>query len=252
MSILNIFQIGLELWGIIFSLIIAISSGIAAHRSNGVLKNVWTMLLLNCMLLSCDTLAYVYRGVTDSIGVIIEQVSNLGVFVIEGILMLLFTYIVQKMITGNKKMALKSLPYVISSVCVSIQLFGAVLTPFTGLYYYFDDMNYYVRGNWNFISFVLLGIVLVINIIEICKNKNRLSQKIWNTLIGVTVGIVLGVTAQLLFQAISFINIAITLGIIMLFINLWIDNRNTEFECHIKGMEAIINELTSGKKEGCR
>ncbi len=99
MSTINIFQISLEVWGIILSFILAIFSGSTVYRVGGVLKNIWAMLLLNCMLLSCDTLAYIYRGVTSDIGVVMTRVSNFGVFFTEGILLWMFAYLIKQIIT---------------------------------------------------------------------------------------------------------------------------------------------------------
>ncbi len=250
MSTINIFQISLEVWGIILSFILAIFSGSTVYRVGGTLKRIWAMLLLNCMLLSCDTLAYIYRGVTSDIGVIITRISNFGLFLLEGILVWMFAYLIQQIITGKKKVSLKSVPMLITSVCVLLQLLGTILTPFTGLYYHFDKMNYYVRGKFIFISFLLLGIVLAVCIFEVCRNRKKLSEKIYHTFIDLAIIVSLGVVIQFIFFGISLINLAITLDIMILFVNSLMDNRNQEFENHIKGMEAIIAELKdTGNKE---
>ncbi len=243
MSTINIFQISLEIWGIILSFVLAIFSSSAVYRAGGALKNIWKILLLNCMLLSCDTLAYVYRGVTSSVGVVMTRISNFGVFVIEGILVWMFAYLIQQILYGKKKVSLKSLPMIITTVCVLLQMLGTVLTPFTGLYYHFDRMNYYVRGKFVFMSFILLGAVLAVCIAQIYRQRKKLSEKMWHTFIALAIIISVSIIAQFIFYGISLINTAITLVIMVLFVNLLLDNRNKEFQHHIKGMEAIISEL---------
>ncbi len=249
MSTINIFQISLEIWGIVLSLILAVFSGATVYRAGRMLKNIWTLLLLNCMLLSCDSLAYVYRGDPSSIGIAMTRFSNFGVFFIEGILVWWFTYIVQQIIFGKEKISMKSTPMVVTSVCVFAQLLGTVLTPFTGFYYSFDAQNYYVRGNGVFLSFLLLGIVLAFNIFEIIRNKRQISERLLRTFISMAIIIVLSVLIQFIFYGISLINIAITLVIIVMFLSILTDNREQEFKRHISGMEDIIKELNANKNE---
>ncbi len=249
MSTINIFQISLEIWGIVLSLILAVFSGVTVYRSGRMLKNAWTLLLLNCMLLSCDALAYVYRGDPSSIGIAMTRFSNFGVFFIEGVLVWWFAYIVQQIIVGKDKISMKSAPMVITSVCVIAQLLGTVLTPFTGFYYSFDEQNYYVRGNGIILSFLLMGTVLAINIFEVIRNKQKISERLLRTFIGMAFILVASVVFQFIFYGISLINIAITLAIIVMFLNLLTDNREREFKRHISGMEDIIKELSNAKSK---
>ncbi len=249
MSTINIFQISLEIWGVILSVILAVGTNSAIYRSNDILKRVWTMLIVNCMLLSCDILAYIYRGDPSTVGFAMTRISNFGVFFLEGILVWCFTYVIQQIITGQKKVSLKSTPMLIASVCVAIQLIGTIITPFTSFYYYFDDQNYYVRGNFVILSFLLLGAVLAMNIFEVVRNKKNLSAKMWHTFVGMAIIIVFSVFIQFVFYGISLINIAITLIIMIFFILLLVEQREQEFESHVSGMEAIIKELRSRKTE---
>ncbi len=249
MSTINIFQVSLEIWGIVLSLILAVFTSSTVSRSSKMLKNTWSLLLLNCMLLSCDSLAYVYRGNPSSIGLVMTRFSNFGVFLLEGILMWWLTHIIQQIISGKGKVSMKTTPMVIALVCVAAQLLGTVLTPFTGLYYSFDAQNYYVRGSLGFLPFFLLGIVIAINIFEIIRNKQQFSETLWQTFIAMAIIIILAIVIQFIFYGISLINIAITLVIIILFVNLLADQRDQEFTRHISGMEDIIKELNTKKSK---
>ncbi len=249
MSTINIFQISLEIWGVVLSLILAVFSGATVYRAGRILKNAWTLLLLNCMLLSCDALAYVYRGDPTVVGVAMTRFSNFGLFLIEGILVWWFTYSIQQIIAGKNKVSMKSVPMLMTSVCVFIQLLGTVLTPFIGLYYSFDAQNYYVRGKGVALSFLLLGVVLVINIFQIIKNRRSLSDRIWRMFIAMSIILALSLVIQFVFYGFSIINISITLVIIVMFLSLLTDNREQEFKRHISGMEDIIKELNANKSK---
>ncbi len=249
MSTINIFQISLEIWGVVLSLILAVFSSATVYRGGRVLKNTWTLLLLNCMLLSCDALAYIYRGDPGSIGIAMTRFSNFGVFFIEGILVWYFTYIVQQIITDKEKISIKSAPMIITSVCVLAQLLGVIVTPFTGFYYSFDAQNYYVRGSGVATSFLLLGVVLAVNVFQVVKNRRRFTDRIWRTFISVAIILALSIFIQFIFYGISLINIAITLVLIVLFLSLLTDNREREFRRHISGMEDIIRELNANNGE---
>ncbi len=249
MSTINIFQISLEIWGVIFSMILAVISLAETYRKNSVLKKVWAMILINGMLLSSDVIAYIYRGDPSNVGLAMTRISNLGLFILEGVLVWCFTLVIQQIILGDKKVSLKSPPMIIATVCVALQILGAIITPFTNFYYRFDAQNYYVRSDFVIVSFILLGVVLAVNVFEVIKNKKNLTTRNWYMFIAMAFIIVLSVVFQYVFYGISLINIAITLNIIILYIILLIDQREQEFEKHINGMEMIIKELRADKTE---
>ncbi len=245
MSITNIFQISLEIWGCAISIIVAILSGNSVFRAKGGLKSVWMLLVLNCLLLVSDALCYVYRGDISIIGIAMTRIGNFAVYFIEGILVWLFMYSTLQLTTGEQKVSIKNPPMAITTVCVALQLLGCIITPFTGFYYSFNEMNRYVRGAGMPLSFVLLGIVLIIGGIQVVKNRNLLSPNVYNTFVSGAVIVAVFTTVQFIFYGISWLNIGLTLGIFIFFISLWVDKRDREFQEHMEGMEAIVNELRS-------
>ncbi len=249
MSIINIFQISLEIWGCMICIALAIFSGTAAFQAGGALKSSWSMLLLNCLMLASDSLAYVFQGDMSTLGLIMTRTCNFSLFLTEGLLLLLFSVTIQQIITGQARGNLRSIPLLLCLLCVAGQLTGLFLTPFTGLYYSFDEVNLYVRGSGNMLSFILPGISLIICVFWLLPHRKQLSRLVRHALSASAAIFLFCYTIQFLWYGMSLVNIATTLALLLLHVSLWIDHRNHESEQLINTLENTIGELQDTRRK---
>ncbi len=250
MSTLNIFQVSLEIWGCIICITTAVISSASVHRIGGVLKSVWTMLLVNCFYLSSDALAYIFRGDLSSIGKVMTRISNFSMFFLEGVLMLFYAYTILQIIFKDKKQIVKSKYFIASIILVTIQLIGVIITPFTQLYYYFDPVNRYVRGDGMIISMCSLSLVAILGNFDFYKHKDTIPKKTVNIFVYCVCAFSAYLIIQMLFYGISLINIGSTVIILILFINLWNDASHETTQEYIMELEETVKVLQSKESEG--
>ena len=154
---INVIHLTLEIWGIIFCVIetVCVISGFETSKKKSAL--VLRMIIANMLLLLCDSLAWCFRGVPDTLGRVMTRIGNFGTFVQSDVMIFLFAEYLENLFgmeKGKKK--------IISAVKI-IALTGIVLTvvsQFTNLLYYFDDNNVYHRAKFYFLNIIIAVIGL--------------------------------------------------------------------------------------------
>ena len=110
-----------------------------------------------------------------------------------------------------------------------LHLLGSILTPFTGLYYVISDENIYCRGKGIVLASLLPIIVYVMVTILIIQFWKKLRMRIIVSLLSYMWIPGLGQLIQNLFRGVATLNPAITLSILIMFINLQLD-RDVQYE----------------------
>ena len=154
MSTVNIFQISFEIWGCVISIIICLLLGGNTFKDKDeVGKCLWRMLLVNVLLLSCDALAYIYRGDQTFIGLVMTRVSNFSLFALEYVLLGLFTCYVRQLTGASAR--LRAWWERIAWAFLALGMACLLITQLTGFYYSFDSTNHYQRGSGIWVSFAV-------------------------------------------------------------------------------------------------
>ncbi len=243
MSTINILQVSLEIWGCIICVVLAHLSGSKAYRTGGVLKRVWVLIIIDGLFLASDAFAYLFRGDRSNFGIIMTRVSNYTMFFTEAVLAWNYALLVMEFIGKKGREIYKNIWVKISGICILMMLLGLLITTKTGLYFSFDQYNCYQRGKGIFISFGLLAIVYIGMSIKILFEREKLTPNVWNAVRLAMIVIVLSFILQFLKYGISFINISITIVLIVLFGCVWYDQSIKENESKIEELEEIIKEL---------
>ena len=142
------------------------------------MKQFITMFFVISIVLASEGFAYILRGNTSLVFIILNQICNFIVFSFNFLLMSIFIRYVYSIIESNKIKPSKIYLYFVDGAFL-LALSILIINIFTGWMYGFTPDNYYYR-NYMWYAFTSLAIVLPIACsILIYKNKNVLSKKIY-------------------------------------------------------------------------
>lgn len=203
------------------------------------------MELVAFFLLWFDRMAYIYSGNPTFTGFVMVRLSNFFVFFLTSAIVLGFNLYLTDwlMDEGGKERA----PFLLRIVqFMSITgLFLAVISAFTGLYYYFDNNNVYHRGDGFLIAYVIPVVGPVLQFIEIHKNKKLFSRLIYTSLVlYIFVPIACGIL-QIFTYGISIVNMAMTLVSIFLYFYTYLDINDKAEHAHRLEMEGLQEQQES-------
>lgn len=222
-------HVALLLWGCIFCLIAALC--MCLSRDLEPKKKKYSML---CMQLSCaillgsDAAAWAFRGSSSPASRNIVYISNCLVFALSDILLLFYhSYVCcclfekeQNEKSGEKGIEIRvRLVYGIGMLA----LFLVVLSQFTNLYYYIDDQNYYHRNPAYFISVMLPMIGMFLDLSLLLQYRKNVSRELLVAMVSYIVLPLAATFVQIVYYGISLINIAISISMILMFLETMIE-----------------------------
>lgn len=209
MSTINIFQISFEIWGCIIGIAVCIMTGSAVFESDDRTgRKLWCMVLFNNFLLVSDAIAYIYRGEMTSLGMVMTRISNFALFALEYVILGIFVSYVL-LIAGRMGTPRRNWGIAAYSI-IALGSAGLIVTPFTGLYYYFDATNHYCRGSGIALSFSACGAVVAICIYILWKSRGCLDRSEKLMFLSCISVFFVCMAGQFIFYGLSFINISIT------------------------------------------
>lgn len=252
MSVINIFQVCIEIWGCVICIILGIMSCASVFRLDKSVVKSWRVMLLNCFILVSDALAYIYNGDSSSVGMFMTRMANFCLFSFEAILVMFF---VDFILTLTKEEGIESrdtLTYKITMPLAIIALIASISNPFTDVYYHFDEANHYMRSPGIILSFAALGMAILCCVVRLIKRKNMLSKSIMKAFSLSALFFVVAIVTQFIWYGISLINIAITLSLGIIFFYLWYDANAVQYSKRSEELETIIEELRAKLNQGDR
>ena len=112
-------------------------------------------------------------------------------------------------------------PFFFRATCIIsfFYILCTILTPFTGLYYYYTPDNHYVRGDYNFISVIFYMIYYAISVICIIIYRKYFKRNTFLSFISYSVVPMLCHLVQIRFYGLSLVNTGMTLSILLVYIN---------------------------------
>ena len=218
MSQLQYFQIGLELWGAVFS---ATCAGILLIRKKYIKKTVWlliSMLVVNAVTMVMDSLAYIYRGNVTSLGIVMTRVSNFMVFSLNYVMFALasaFFYHVMKNHGGREDRRWVNMVHVLCTIGMIL----VIISQFTDLYYGFDATNHYFRTAGWYYGTIIMYICFGICVYEILLNRQKMPKDIRFALYAFIMIPIVAVMLQMVLYGLSLINVGITFALLLMFLS---------------------------------
>lgn len=205
-------------------------------------KRKWIlhMLMATAILLMSDAFAWGYRGNGGTLGFYIVRISNFLVFLFSDVIMALFHGYVCCCLFGganiektkNVELQMKAV-YVIVLIAMGL----VILNQFTGLYYTFDTHNLYHRSRCYFMALVLPMIGMIIDCNLIIRYRKQISGRLMVSMLSYIFLPLVTTIIQIFYYGISLINIAISISMILMFIEAMIDQART-----VAKQERMISE----------
>ena len=219
-------HIAMLLWGCIFSMIATVCMLMSKNFDKEKRKWILHMLMATAVLLMSDAIAWGYRGNGGTLGYYMVRISNFLVFLFSDVIMALFHgYVccclfsesnVEK--TKNVKIQVKAV-YVIALIAMGL----VILTQFTGLYYTFDANNLYHRSKYYFMALVLPMIGMIIDCNLIIQYRKQITGRLMVSMLSYIFLPLVTTVILLFYYGISLINIAISISMILMFIEAMIE-----------------------------
>ncbi|MBO7354444.1 MAG: HD domain-containing protein, partial [Lachnospiraceae bacterium] len=210
-------------------------------------RRKWVMInmeIIATLLLAFDRLAYVYSGDVSRTGWIMVRVSNCMVFFLTSAIVFGFNLFLIDLLTADDKKIRESAPDRLKIVAV-VSAFGmllALVSAFTGIYYYFDEYNKYHRG-WGFlIAYVIPVVCPLIQYTVVRQYRKRLSKFINIALtLYIFVPIVVGIV-QIFTYGLSIVNMAMVVVSVSLYIFTYLDINDTVVRAHAIELQNLEEE----------
>ncbi len=187
------------------SLMVFVSDSIPPKRR----KTLLLLELSSFILLIADRFAYIFRGDTSLAGYIMVRASNFIVFFMSLFVIFSFNLYLKNMITNDGE--IKKVPVLLNAV--GILFFSGtallIISQFTGLYYYFDDQNFYHRNSGIAICYAIPLICLILQIIVIIRNRKLISRIIYPSILLFAIVPLIATIVQMFTYGLSLTNISI-------------------------------------------
>ena len=226
-------HIALLLWGCVFSIIAAICMFMSKNFEKEKRRWMLLMQMSSALLLLSDAFAWGYRGETGFTGYMMVRVSNFLVFFLSDVILGFFHGYVcaclfeedrkgkEDKIKGQKKMTDFMIKAVWGIVLAGVML--VVYSQFTGFYYTFDQNNFYHRSPFYVISLLLPLAGMLLDAVLIWRYHKNISRRLCFSLLSYIFLPFISAIVLAFYYGISLINIAISISIILMFVEAMIE-----------------------------
>lgn len=177
-----IFNIALEMWGIVICLFAFLAVALEKSQRKGK-KGLSLLMEASCIfLLTADSLAWFFRGDSSRLGYYMVRISNFSVFFINYLYMAFFMlYLLVCLNDGEKKMPIRGrLVMLLSGVGISF----LIVSQFSdNIYYYIDEHNFYHRSSGYLMAQLLAVAGITLCFTLVVQYRKRLERAVfWATM----------------------------------------------------------------------
>lgn len=210
-------HIALELWGVIFCLIAALSAALGRFMDKKKRGMICAVQVLTALMLAADAYAWIYRGVVSELGYYMVRISNFAVYALNYTIMSAFVVLISGYLTEEQKRRSRirrRAVYTLSAVMILL----LIVSQGNQLFYYFDIHNYYRRSDLFWLTQVsgIVGIMIGTSItIQFRNNFSRLRRIAF---LSYPVLPLIALVLQISFYGISLLSMAITISMLLMYI----------------------------------
>ena len=212
MTVVTLFNIAMELWGVLICIVCAGGVYVGAIRRTRRTYTKVSMQLLCALMLLADVSAWYHNGGCDKLDFYMTRIGNLGEYLINFIFIALFANYIWQTVSGDdmlenvsphewrartsggakrnrknqrsanaqskpKKPRSKKLDVIYAASALGIVL--TIATQFNHMVYYIDSQNYYRRGPLFAIPQILGLAELALIVMLIIENRKNLSRPLF-------------------------------------------------------------------------
>lgn len=237
----NPMQIAILIWGGVFCLLAAFCIGFSRNLKKE--KRIWMVLmqLSTAVLLGSDALAWMFRGTSGDLGYYMVRISNFFVFMFINIILVCFhTYVCSCLLNEKEKRELIRVKVVYGMCAIALLL--VLVSQFTHWYYYFDAQNYYHRGKYYILSFLLPFLGMAVDASLMITYRKRVTK---NERSAMSTYIILPAVAsiyQLFYYGVPLINVCTGISMIIMFVTEMLE-QSREMEALARNKQKTEEEL---------
>ncbi len=200
------------------------------------------MELIALFLLWFDRAAYIYAGDPSRTGYIMVRVSNFIVFFMTSAILLGFNLYLTDLLTHEGGLTVRPKRLAVTAALGIIGMCLAVISAFTGLYYYFDETNLYHRGSGFLIAYIIPVVCPILQYTVVRQYKKLFSKLIYISMVlYIFVPVGCGIL-QIFTYGISIVNMSMVAVSISLYIFMYLDLNNTVEHAHEIEIEHMQGE----------
>lgn len=222
METIQIIHATLEIWGSIFCLIAAFFTFMCSYYEPEKRKAAIGMQLTIATLLIADALAWGFRGYPGKVGYYAIRICNFIVFFMSNVMLMYYhSYVCCFILYNEKGEQVKKKPLRVYLVYI-IGMIGILIlsiSQYTHWYYNFDSSNRYHRNALYPLSIVIMLIGMSIDLTLLIQYRKRIGKATFLALCSYIVLPVIGSLLLVFYYGISFVNIAVTVSVIYMFIS---------------------------------
>ncbi len=205
-------NVAIELWGVAFCLVGAVSIMLFAHpvgRRRGLLALMFSAALVSA---GGDALAGLYRGVAGSLAWTMTHVGNFATFAGSFVLAALFSHYLCVRLEESSGRS-----YYLWSKIVAALTVVMVLCTLGGLFYSIDEGNVYVRSPWYWVSSAYAVLVSAVNLALVLRERRSLEAGSVACLLFYIIAPAAAAAIQAFVYGPNFMVVATVTGLVVLF-----------------------------------
>lgn len=211
---LDVTQATIEIFGGLVCFMLAIIIMMNGHERTSwqVLKR---MIFAISGLFFSDACAYIFRGNTSRLAMLVTRGSNFCVFLLNIVVVSLFTNYVYSLLQEKGGKPSKKYKKLVG-ICVILNLIILVSNIFTNWMYYFDESNCYHRNTGWYVYTVLGMICILINSAMSIRYRKAISKSMLAALLLYAFAPVIAIVVQAFIYGISITNIGIFIALVLM------------------------------------
>ena len=223
-----IIHIALEIWGVLFCIIAAISVGLEGNRRSRSDWMIVAMELTVAALLTMDAVAWGFRGYPGTFGSVMVRGSNMAVYLLSYATLIEFTTYQISVIGDNTDFPIRV--WGSSIYCIAIVgMVIVIVSQFTDFLYYFDAANCYHRTENFYVSQLIAVVGMILAAYMMCYHREKYSSDMFISLLSYMALPLLAAIMQLFVYGVALLNIAIALSMLLIYAS-WQIDRSRENE----------------------
>jgi len=223
---LNYASVALGLLCIVISLIILLNLLTESERRSSMHRYFMAFVLCNIGFMGTDVVSRLVMGNTAWHAFWLNRLANFIHFALGPLVLAFMTLYLLAYIERKAKVS-QAIRYMTFSICAMGVLLTAV-SQFTGMFYIIDEYNLYRRGEmwWLSQAFPLAGLTINMGVVVLYRKVLKsLSSLFFMIYMGLPI---IAIVVQSLFFGITYINIAITLNMLIIYIRLQMEQLGTD------------------------
>ena len=240
---LNIMQMLTGICGLLAFLIL-LSKALTKKRRQVLIL----MQLTGMFLITFDRLAYIYSGDTSRTGFIMVRLCNFVVFFLTSEVVLAFNLYLSDLLVneGGQKVLPKRISVV--NIMAIIGMLLIIINLFTGIIYYFDELNRYHRAPWFIVCYIIPVVGPLIQFSVILQYRKCFNKIIFYSLLMYIIVPIIVAVIQIFTYGVSLTNMAIVLVSVFLYVFAYFDINESVRRAHEAELKNMKEEQDSIKR----